>query len=210
MEAQASVEVADPDLCPRYTAALIRGITIGPSPRWLQERLSRAGMRPINNVVDITNYVMLEYNQPLHAFDFGKVADGRIIVRRAREGEVLVSLDGTERKLSTDMLVIADPTGPVGLAGVMGGANSEMTDATTDVFLESATFDAGNNRRTSQALGMPTEASARFEKGLKPDLAPPGSHACQPAYTADRRRDRCKGDTGCVPSKGLCPQPPKA
>ena len=174
VEGQASVEVGDPDLCPRYTATLIRGITIGPSPKWLQERLSKAGMRPINNVVDITNYVMLEYNQPLHAFDFGKVAEGKIIVRRAMEGEVLVSLDGTERKLSTDMLVIADPKGPVGLAGVMGGANSEMTDGTTDVFLESATFDAGNNRRTSQALGMPTEASARFEKGLKPDLAPLG------------------------------------
>ncbi len=174
IEEQASVEVADADLCHRYTASLIRGITIGPSPKWLQEQLSRAGMRSINNVVDVTNYVMLEYNQPLHAFDFNQVSDGKIIVRRARAGEALVSLDGTDRKLSLDMLVIADGRGPVGLAGVMGGANSEMTDTTTDVLLESATFNAANNRRTSQALGMPTEASVRFEKGLRPELAPLG------------------------------------
>ncbi len=207
VEDQASVEVADPDLCPRYTATLIRGITIGPSPRWLQERLTKAGMRPINNVVDITNYVMLEYNQPLHAFDFGKVADGRIIVRRAKQGEVLVSLDGTERKLSTDMLVIADPTGPVGLAGVMGGANSEMTDATTDVFLESANFDAGNNRRTSQALGMPTEASARFEKGLKPELAPLGLKRATQLMQQIAGGTVAKGILDVFPARDLGPGP---
>ena len=207
VEEQASVEVADPDLCPRYTATLIRGITIGPSPRWLQERLTKAGMRPINNVVDITNYVMLEYNQPLHAFDFGKVADGRIIVRRAREGEVLVSLDGTERKLSSDMLVIADPTGPVGLAGVMGGANSEMTGATTDVFLESATFDAGNNRRTSQALGMPTEASARFEKGLNPELAPLGLRRATQLIQQIAGGTVAKGILDVFPARDSAPGP---
>ena len=174
IEDQASVDVADPDLCARYTASLVRGITIGPSPQWLQERLTRAGMRPINNVVDITNYVMLEYNQPLHAFDFSRMKENKVIVRRAKPGEVLVSLDGTDRKLSSDMLVIADARDAVGLAGVMGGANSEMTDATTVVLLESATFNAANNRRTSQALRMPTEASARFEKGLRPELAPLG------------------------------------
>ncbi len=207
VEGQASVEVGDPDLCPRYTATLIRGITIGPSPKWLQERLSKAGMRPINNVVDITNYVMLEYNQPLHAFDFGKVAEGKIIVRRAMEGEVLVSLDGTERKLSTDMLVIADPKGPVGLAGVMGGANSEMTDGTTDVFLESATFDAGNNRRTSQALGMPTEASARFEKGLKPDLAPLGLARATQLIQQIAGGTVAKGILDAFPAKDSAPSP---
>ncbi len=207
VEDQASVEVADPDLCPRYTATLIRGITIGPSPQWLQERLSKAGMRPINNVVDITNYVMLEYNQPLHAFDFDKVADGRIIVRRAKQGELLVSLDGTERKLTTDMLVIADPCGPVGLAGVMGGANSEMTDATTDVFLESATFDAGNNRRTSQALGMPTEASARFEKGLKPELAPLGLKRATQLIQQIAGGTVAKGILDVFPARDSAPSP---
>ena len=209
VEEQASVEVADPDLCYRYTATLIRGISIGPSPRWLQERLSRAGMRPINNVVDITNYVMLEYNQPLHAFDFANVANGRIIVRRAREREALTSLDGTVRKLSQDMLVIADPTGPVGLAGVMGGANSEMTDATTDVFLESANFNAGNNRRTSQALGMSTEASARFEKGLRPELAPLGLARATQLIQQIAGGTVAKGILDVYPAKDSAPGPIK-
>lgn len=170
-EELARVEVWDPDLCPRYTAMIIRGVKIGPSPRWMQERLTNAGVRPINNVVDVTNYVMLEMGQPLHAFDLDKVADHRVIVRRAREGETLVTLDGQERKLTTEMLLIADPEKGIGLAGVMGGLNSEITDDTKDIILESATFNPINNRRTARALNLPTEASRRFEKGLPPDLA---------------------------------------
>ena len=169
-----SVEIAHPDLCYRYTASLITGLKIGPSPQWLQQRLTRAGLRPISNVVDVTNYVMLEYNQPLHAFDFHKLQESRIVVRRAAPGETLVSLDGADRKLDDSMLVIADARVPVGLAGVMGGANTEISDDTTAVILESATFDARCNRRTSQKLGLRTEASLRFEKGLRPELAPLG------------------------------------
>ena len=172
IETWASVEIEDPDLCRRYTASLITGVKVGPSPRWLQDRLLKAGMRPINNVVDITNYVMLEYNQPLHAFDFHTLKEGRIIVRRARSGEVLVSLDGVERRLSSSMLVIADAQDPVALGGVIGGARTEMTEGTTTVFLESANFNPVNNRRTAQTLRLSTEASTRFEKGLRPELPP--------------------------------------
>ena len=172
IEALTSVQVADPDLCYRYTASLVTGIEVGPSPDWLQNRLKRVGLRPINNVVDATNYVMLEFNQPLHAFDFDTLNENRIVVRQARPGEVLVSLDGVERKLAPPMLVISDARNAVGLAGVMGGANTEISNSTTSVLLESATFDPGNNRRTSQALRLRTEASIRFEKGLRPELAP--------------------------------------
>ncbi|MCE2405849.1 MAG: phenylalanine--tRNA ligase subunit beta [Dehalococcoidia bacterium] len=167
-----SVEVQDPDLCPRYTASLVSGIAVGPSPRWLQDRLTKAGLRPINNVVDVTNYVMLEYNQPLHAFDFDTLKGKAVIVRRARAGETLTTLDGVQRRLSPSMLVIADAQDPVGLAGIIGGGNTEMTEGTTAVLLESANFDAVNNRRTSQGLKLPTEASIRFEKSLRADLAP--------------------------------------
>ena len=167
-----SVEIADPDLCRRYTASLITGVEVGPSPIWLQDRLVNAGMRPINNVVDITNYVMLELNQPLHAFDFHTLKEGRVVVRRARPGEVLVSLDGVERKLSPSMLVIADARDPVGLGGVIGGVHTEISESTTTIFLESANFNPVNNRRTAQTLRLPTEASIRFEKGLRVELAP--------------------------------------
>ena len=167
-----SVEVEDPDLCPRYTASLVSGIVIGPSPPWLQDRLAKAGLRPINNVVDVTNYVMLEYNQPLHAFDFQTLKGGKVVVRRARVGETLTTLDGVERRLSPSMLVIADAQDPVGLAGIIGGGHTEMTEGTTAVLLESANFDPVNNRRTSQGLKLTTEASLRFEKGLRPELAP--------------------------------------
>ena len=169
---RASVEIADPDLCPRYTASLITGIEVGPSPRWLQDRLLKAGMRPINNVVDITNYVMLEYNQPLHAFDFDTLKEGKIVVRRAKPGEVLVSLDGVERRLSPSMLVIADATDTIALGGIIGGAQTEMTEGTTAVFLESANFNPINNRRTAQSFRLSTEATTRFEKDLRPELAP--------------------------------------
>ncbi len=166
------VTIADADLCPRYTASVITGITIGPSPIWLRERLNRAGLRPINNVVDVTNYVMLEFNQPLHAFDLDTVTDHHVVVRRAIEGEEFTTLDGVNRKLSTDNLLIADPAQAIGIGGVMGGANSEITAATTNMLLESATFHPLNNRRTSTDLNLRTEASLRFEKGLRPELAP--------------------------------------
>ena len=172
IDSRVSVEVQDPDLCPRYTASLVSGIVVGPSPRWLQDRLARAGLRPINNVVDVTNYVMLEYNQPLHAFDFGTLKGGAVIVRRARAGETLTTLDGVERRLSPSMLVIADAEDPVGLAGIIGGGHTEMTEGTTTVLLESANFDPVNNRRTGQSLKLTTEASIRFEKRLRPELAP--------------------------------------
>ena len=167
-----SISVADTDLCPRYTASLVQGIKVGPSPAWLQERLTKAGQRPINNIVDVTNFVMLEMNQPLHAFDFHKVTDATVIVRRAEEGEALVTLDGEERRLNRDTLVIADARRAVGLAGVIGGENSEIDPGTTSVLLESANFDAMNNRETAQSLGLRTEATLRFEKGLRPELAP--------------------------------------
>ena len=167
-----SISVADAGLCPRYTASLVQGIKVGPSPVWLQQRLTKAGQRPINNIVDVTNFVMLEMNQPLHAFDFHKVTDATVIVRRAEEGETLVTLDGEDRRLNRDTLVIADARRAVGLAGLIGGENSEIGPGTTSVLLESATFDAMNNRETAQNLGLRTEATLRFEKGLRPELAP--------------------------------------
>ena len=138
----------------------------------MQDRLTRAGVRPINNVVDVTNYVMLEFNQPLHAFDYQKVRDRTVIVRRARQGESLTTLDGVDRSLTPDALVIADSNDAIGLGGVIGGANSEIGPGTTDVLLESATFDGYNNRETAQRLRLRTEATLRFEKGLRPELAP--------------------------------------
>lgn len=170
IEAETSVEIADPDLCPRYTCTVVRGVRVGPSPVWLQQRLIAAGMRPINNVVDITNYVMLEYGQPLHAFDLDTLRGRRIVVRRARPDERIVTLDGEERALSPEMLVIADAERPVALAGIMGGAETEVTPATQTVLLESASFYPASIRRTSRALGMRTEASIRFEKGLSEEL----------------------------------------
>ena len=167
-----AISIADPDLCHRYTAALIEGVSIGPSPRWLQDRLTRAGLRPINNVVDVTNFVMLEYNQPLHAFDFDEVKQATVVVRRARAGESLTTLDGVERKLTTEHLVISDSQDAIGLGGVIGGANSEIGEGTTNVLLESATFNGPNNRQTAQSLDLRTEATLRFEKGLRPELAP--------------------------------------
>ena len=174
IEAQASVEIADPELCARYTAALLTGISVGPSPEWLQDRLMRAGQRPINNIVDVTNYVMLETGQPLHAFDFDKVAGGRIIVRQAAQGEKHVTLDGVERELAPPMVVIADPEKAVGLGGVMGGANTEVTPETRNILLESASFHPFNTRRTADDLKLRTEASLRFEKGWRQGLPPVG------------------------------------
>ena len=160
------VETPATDLCPRYTARMVRNVKIGPSPLWLRERLRASGVRPINNIVDITNYVMLEYGQPMHAFDYRYVKGGKIIVRRAENGESLTTLDGNLRQLNDSMLVIADETRAVGLAGIMGGENSEIVDDTVDVVFESANFNGTCIRRTALALGMRTEASAKFEKGL--------------------------------------------
>lgn len=164
-----SVEIKDPDLCPRYAARLVRGVKIGPSPEWLAKRLETIGQRPINNVADITNYVLHELGQPLHAFDFKKLAGPRIVVRRAAAGEKLKTLDGIERTLTNDMLVIADAERPVALAGIMGGEESEISAGTTDVLIESAYFDPNSVRRTARQLGMDTEASRRFERGADRD-----------------------------------------
>jgi phenylalanyl-tRNA synthetase beta chain len=168
---RAKIENADRDLCARYCATIIEGVRIGPSPPWLQERLLAAGLRPISNVVDITNYVMLEVGQPLHAFDFSRIRGRRIIVRRTWPNETITTLDGSARPLAPDMLVIADAEGAVAVGGVMGGAASEVSDGTTTVLLEAANFKAASLRRTSAALKLRTDASMRFEKGLSPELA---------------------------------------
>ena len=162
------IEIEDGELCPRYTARMVKNVKIAPSPAWMRERLRNSGVRPINNIVDITNYVMLEYGQPMHAFDFSCVDGGKIVVRTAREGEVIQTLDGNDRKLTTSMLCICDENKPVGVAGVMGGANSEIIGDTAMVLFESANFNGVSIRRTATALGMRTDASARYEKGLDP------------------------------------------
>jgi phenylalanyl-tRNA synthetase beta chain len=173
-----TVAIADPKLSARYAASLIHNVKIGPSPAWMQRRLAAAGMRPISNVVDITNYVMLEWGQPLHAFDYDllvKRAGGKppgITVRPAKAGEILVTLDGVERKLTPETLVIADTAGPVALAGVMGGRDTEVSDRSTNILLESANFDLVSIRRTMRALDLPSEASVRFSKGIHPELVP--------------------------------------
>src|SRR5712691_37111 len=178
-EAYAAVQIDDPELCNRYTGMVIKGVQIGESPKWMQDRLTKAGMRPISNVVDITNYVMLEWGQPLHAFDYdllverARRAGGNtptIIVRRANAGEKMTTLDGVERELDDSMLLICDTLGPVAIAGVMGGAETEVHDGTRNVLLESATFDGINNRRTAQKLRLPSEASQRFTRGIPATL----------------------------------------
>jgi phenylalanyl-tRNA synthetase beta chain len=165
----ASVEISDPDLCPRYAARIVRGVKIAPSPEWLTERLETIGQRPINNVADITNLVLHELGQPLHAFDLAKLAENRIVVRRATNGETIKTLDGVERKLDADMLVIADARRPVAVAGVMGGEESEIANNTRDVLIESAYFDPASVRRAARLLGLHTEASHRFERGVDPE-----------------------------------------
>ncbi|MCI9289679.1 MAG: phenylalanine--tRNA ligase subunit beta [Oscillospiraceae bacterium] len=174
------VETPDPELCPRYTARMVRNVKIAPSPKWMRERLRAMGVRPINNIVDITNYVMLEYGQPMHAFDYRYVNGGKIIVRRAAQGEKLTTLDGKEHTLNANHLVIADEGRAVGLAGIMGGLNSEIVDDTADVVFESACFDGTCIRKGALALGMRTEASAKFEKGLDPmNTLPAVNRACE-------------------------------
>ncbi len=160
-----AVKIEDPILCPRYAARVVRGVKIAPSPRWLAQRLEAIGQRPINNVADITNYVLHEMGQPLHAFDLSKLLEGRIVVRRARPGETLKTLDGVERTLNPEILVIADANRAVALAGIMGGEDSEISHETTDVLIESAYFDPDSVRCSARFLGMDTEASRRFERG---------------------------------------------
>ncbi len=168
------ISIEAPDLCARYIGAVVKGIEVGPSPEWMAQRLNQAGVRSINNVVDVTNYVMLEYGQPLHAFDLNHLHGNRIIVRRAVDGEGLETLDHVDRVLDSDMLVIADADRAVGLAGVMGGTDSEVSDATVDILLESASFDMKSVRRTSRLLKLRSDASARFERGVDPNLAEVG------------------------------------
>ncbi|MDO8689913.1 MAG: phenylalanine--tRNA ligase subunit beta [Dehalococcoidia bacterium] len=170
---QVEISILDPDLCHRYSASLVRGVTVGPSPRWMQERLLAAGMRPISNIVDITNYVMLEYGQPLHAFDWRTLQAGKVLVRRARRGERLTTIDGVQRTLEPEMLVIADASNPIAVAGVMGGSDTEVSQNTTAVLLESANFLGPSVRRTSNKLNLRTEASIRFEKGISSELTLP-------------------------------------
>ena len=174
------VEVPAVDLCNRYTARMVANVKIGPSPKWMRDRLRANGVRPINNIVDITNYVMLEYGQPMHAFDYRYITSGKIVVREAVEGETLTTLDGNVRNLKPGMLVIADDTRAIGLAGIMGGENSEIMDDTTTVVFESANFNGTSIRQTALALGMRTEASGKFEKNLDPMMTMPAvQRACE-------------------------------
>ncbi len=175
-----SVEVKNPELCPRYCAKLVKNVKIEPSPIWMRNRLHACGVRSINNIVDITNYVMLEYGQPMHAFDLRDIEDNKIIVRCAEDGEKFVTLDDQERVLNSSMLMICDGKKPVGVAGVMGGANSEIKEDTTDILFEGANFNYGSIRKTARALGLRTESSQRFEKGIDPALAMDAvERACQ-------------------------------
>ena len=174
------VDVPATDLCNRYTARMVANVKIGPSPKWMRDRLRANGVRPINNIVDITNYVMLEYGQPMHAFDYRYITSGKIVVREAEEGETLTTLDGNVRNLKPGMLVIADDTRAIGLAGIMGGENSEIMDDTTTVVFESANFNGTSIRQTALALGMRTEASGKFEKNLDPMMTMPAvQRACE-------------------------------
>lgn len=170
IDSYAAVDIAEPSLCPRYCASLLTGIKITPSPQWMQQRLSACGMRPINNIVDVTNYVMLDYGQPLHAFDYDEIHGKQIIVRRAANGESITTLDGVERKLSSDILVIADKERAIAVAGIMGGGDAEVTGSTTNVLIESANFNQAVIHRGSLGLRLSSEASLRFEKGLSRDL----------------------------------------
>src|SRR6266566_597886 len=198
------VTVEDTDLCPRYSARIISGVKIGPSPEWMGRRLLAAGMRPINNVVDITNYVMLEFGQPLHGFDYDLVRQQHIIVRRAHAGEEMTTLDGVKRKLTPDMLLITDPEGPTAIAGVMGGAISEVNEKTTTVLLEAANFLATSVRRTSVALGLRTDASSRFEKQLDPELTVVGANRAMQLMVELANGSLHPGIVDCYPAP---PQP---
>ncbi|QOV20606.1 phenylalanine--tRNA ligase subunit beta [Blautia liquoris] len=175
-----SVDVQDKELCPRYTARVVKNVKIGPSPKWMRRCLASNGIRPINNLVDITNYVMEEYGQPMHAYDLDTISGGKIIVRRAKNGEIYTTLDGQERKLDENILMICDDREPVGIAGIMGGENSMITDHVHTILFEAANFDGTNIRLSSKRLGLRTDASGKFEKGLDPNNASEAiNRACQ-------------------------------
>jgi phenylalanyl-tRNA synthetase beta chain len=210
-QGQVRVEIEDPKLSARYAAMLLKGVTIGPAPGWMQRRLTYAGMRPISNIVDVTNYVMLEWGQPLHAFDFDvlvKRAGGKapvITVRPARASEVLTTLDSVKRELTPDMLVIADAAGPVALAGVMGGAETEVTPRTKNVLLESANFHFVSIRRTMKALNLPSEASIRFSRGIHPELVRPAAERAAELMRQHAGAKVCRGVVDTYPA----PLPPQ-
>lgn len=174
------VTVKDQDLCSRYTARVVKNIHLAPSPKWMQHRLSAQGIRPINNLVDITNYVMLEYGQPMHAYDLDTIAGKEIIVRRASADETFVTLDGQERKLDESVLMICDADKPVGIAGIMGGENSMITDNVKTMLFEAACFDGTNIRLSSKKIGLRTDASSIFEKGLDPKQCHGSYGSCLP------------------------------
>ena len=175
-----SVEVLDQELCPRYCARVCKNIKIGPSPEWMQRRLAASGIRPINNLVDITNYVMEEYGQPMHAYDLDTIAGHKIIVRRAKDGDVFQTLDGQDRALDSEVLMICDAEKEVGIAGIMGGENSKIRDDVTTVLFEAATFNGANIRKSAKRVGLRTDASGKFEKGLDPHNAQDAiNRACQ-------------------------------
>jgi len=201
IEQQVSVEIVAPDLCLRYCASLLHGVKVAPSPRWIQERLLVYGMRPINNIVDITNYVMLEYGQPLHAFDYQQIRGRKIIVRRATNGEAIVTLDGVERVLSPNMLVIADEAGAVAVAGVMGGVDSEVTEETTSILLEAANFNPASIHYTGRTLLLPSEACMRFERGIRPELALPALKRATQLIVQLAGAEAAKGVVDVYPGK---------
>ena len=196
IEGKASVSIEADDLCTRFTARVVTDVKVEPSPLWMQNRLRNSGIRPINNVVDVTNYVMLELGQPMHAYDYDHVKGHKLVARRAKNGEVLVTLDGSERELNDSMLIIADAERPVGVAGIMGGFDSEVTNETTTVMFEAAVFNGPSIRRTAKALGMRSEASGRFERGVNHKYT---------AYAIDRAAQllqqicpTCKVDVGVI------------
>jgi phenylalanyl-tRNA synthetase beta chain len=206
IEGQVSVVIEAPKLSARYAALLLKEVHIGPAPGWMQRRLTYAGMRPINNIVDVTNYVMLEWGQPLHAFDYDKLmqrAGGKaptVIVRPARAGEVLTTLDGQRRDLTPDNLVIADTAGPVALAGVMGGADTEVTPTTVNILLESANFDLRSIRRTMKAFNLPSEASMRFSRGIHPEIVRPAAERAGELMRFHAAATVCRGMVDCYPA----------
>lgn len=196
-----SVEIKNPELCPRYIARVVKNVKIEPSPRWMRKRLKAAGVRPINNMVDITNYVMLELGQPMHAFDISTIADKKIIVRNANDGEVITTLDGEERKLDSSMLVISDPKKAVAVAGVMGGENSKINEGANAVLFESANFNGPNVRITAKKLGMRTDASGKYEKGLDPNLAYDAVNRAVQLVEMLGAGEVVKGMVDCYPNK---------
>jgi len=195
-----SVEIKSPDLCPRYAARIIKNVKITDSPLWMRHRLSCAGIRPINNIVDITNYVMLELGQPLHAFDIDDMADGKIIVRNAVEGEKITTLDGVERSLDPSMLVIADPEKAVAIAGVMGGEGSKITESSRGIIIESANFNGPNIRATSKKLGLRTDASGKYEKGIDPSISMDAVNRCAQLVELLGCGEVAEGVVDCYPN----------